>query len=290
MTVPTAALTSTGNGVGLLCDGPSFADALALIGAAKDLTRGQRCHWATSLRAMARYLRRPREIIPARIAAISNEVRKLRPEELGAKAKTFANHRANVRSALLWCNHQSRGTGHAAPMACHYRHLLAQIENRHLRDFLSPFFRYLSAIGVDPVAVADVHVEDYASFKKRTSFGTVSPTNLRRLIRYWNEHSRTIPDWPQHRLTEPHLLAVLLVPAGRNFPKACVLTLRPIADVLPAVGRARQADFCNRVRQPLSQCDDVNSSRRSRAPSRLVFISMTSNRFATCADRIASRP
>jgi integrase len=175
-------------------------------------------HWATSLRTIARYLGRPPEAIPARIAAISDAVRKLHPEQLEAKAKTLANHRANTRSALLWHNVQTRGTGRAAPMASTYRHLLEQIDDRHLRDLLSPFFRYLSGVDVAPNEITDQHVAAYATFKNDTGFSKFKASNLRRLVRCWNEHSARVPKWPLRRLTEPPSARPLTGPTWEGFP------------------------------------------------------------------------
>ena len=122
---------------------PSFADAIDMIAAADDLTTERKRYWSTSLRQMAGYLDQPLATIPARIAAINPAVRKLHPEALGVNPKTFANHRANLRAALLWFNRQTLGTGRNAPMASAYRCLLADVDDRYARDTLSPFFRYL---------------------------------------------------------------------------------------------------------------------------------------------------
>ena len=167
---------------------------------------------------MARYLGRPPEAIPARIAAISAAVRKLHPEQIEGKAKTLANHRANARSALLWYNVQTRGTGRAAPMASGYSHLLAQIDDRHPRDLLSPFFRYLTGVDVAPNEITDRHVEAYAEFKNNTGFAEFKTTNLRRLVRCWNEFAERIPDWPRRQLTEPASARSLAGPGWEEFP------------------------------------------------------------------------
>jgi hypothetical protein len=64
--------------VGLIGD-PSFADAMAAINRAEDLSSTQKRHWLTSLRRMARYLDRPASMIPTRIASIREAVNKLHP-------------------------------------------------------------------------------------------------------------------------------------------------------------------------------------------------------------------
>jgi hypothetical protein len=155
---------------GTLIGEPSFADAMAAIEKAEDLSLTQKRHWSTSLRQMGRYLDRPFPLIPTRIAAIREAVKKLHPARLGVKPKTFANHRANARAALLWFNRQQPDSGRKAPMDPRYRSLLEQVEDRYAKDVLSPFFRFLSAQGVRPDDVRDSHVEAFIAYRKERSF------------------------------------------------------------------------------------------------------------------------
>jgi hypothetical protein len=130
---------------GTLIGEPSFADAMAAIEKAEGLSATQKRHWATSLRQMARYLDRPLSLIPTRIAAIAEAVKKLHPARLSVNPKTFINHRANARGALLWFNRQQPDSGRKAPMDPRYRSLLELVEDRYAKDVLSPFFRFLSS-------------------------------------------------------------------------------------------------------------------------------------------------
>jgi hypothetical protein len=95
--------------VAALIDEPSWAEVIVAIEKADDLGPDQKCHWSTSLRRMGRYLDRPLCLIPTRIAAIGPAVKRLHPARLGVNPKTFANHRANARAALLWFNRQTPG-------------------------------------------------------------------------------------------------------------------------------------------------------------------------------------
>ena len=95
---------------------PSWADAIDAIEKADDFAPVQKRHWSTSLRRMGKYLDRPLCLIPTRIAAIGPAVKRLHPARLGVNPKTFANHRANARTALLWFNRQTPGCGRKASM------------------------------------------------------------------------------------------------------------------------------------------------------------------------------
>jgi hypothetical protein len=158
------------NKVSELIGEPSWADAIAAVEKADDLRPDQKRHLATSLRQMAAYLDKPLSMIPTRIAAVGPAVKKLHPARLGVNPKTFANHRSNARTALLWFNRQTPGCGRTSWMAPCYRSLLERVPNRHARDMLSPFFRYLSANRVRPEDVRDDHVDAYVAYRKATSF------------------------------------------------------------------------------------------------------------------------
>jgi len=185
---------------------PTFADALDAISKNQGLTESQRRYWPTALRQMAIYLGQPLETLPARITAISGKVAKFHPERLGVNAKTFGNHRANVKGALRWFCQIERVSARHAPMADDYRSLLNSVANRHAKDVLSPFFRLLSALAVSPEKVDDSHIEAYARQRQEGSFKPLTRSQLRQLVRHWNECRETVHGWPPQRLTEPAIL------------------------------------------------------------------------------------
>jgi hypothetical protein len=204
---------------GMLIGEPSFADAMAAIEKAENLSPIQKRHWLTSLRQMARYLDRPPSLIPTRIAAIAEAVKKLHPARLGVNPKTFINHRANARAALLWFNRQQPDSGRKAPMDPRYRSLLEQIEDPYAKDVMSPFFRFLSAHGIEPEDVDDDHAEGFQAYRRETSFGKVKRSQHRALVQYWNASAARIPAWPRITLTEPPYVKGFTGPAVEDFPQ-----------------------------------------------------------------------
>ena len=197
---------------------PSFADAIAAIEKADELSPAQKRHWSTSLRQMGRYLDRPLALIPTRIAAIGPAVKELHPARLWVNAKTFANHRANARTALLWFNKQMPDSGRKSPMDPCYRWLLQQVDDRYARDMLSPFFRFLSAQGIQLQDVRDSHVEAFQAYRRDTSFGKVKRSQHRALVRHWNAYAARIAGWPKIELTEPAYAKRFTGPAWEDFP------------------------------------------------------------------------
>src|SRR5262245_36214390 len=195
---------------------------------------------------LAQYLDLPPESIPARMLAVQHRVSKLHPAQLGVNPKTFANHRANAKAALDWFGRAAHGSARKALMAADYRASLAKIANRHQRDVLSPFFRYLSGFGVPLGAVTDSHVADYVCFRNETGFMPFKAADQRKLVRAWNAAVTSVPDWPNVVLAEAPRAATHAGPRWDDFPETlredidsyCAKLVKPHRD---ANGRMRRA-------------------------------------------------
>ena len=122
---------------------PSLADAIVHIERSEALSRENRLHWTCSMRFVARALDRPPSLIPARWMAVRPRLEEMHPSQLGVTAKTFANHRANVRAALnLFCaekNVPRRGTPLSEPWSVCGRRL-TRVRNAEAAVALLPIF------------------------------------------------------------------------------------------------------------------------------------------------------
>jgi hypothetical protein len=124
---------------------PSLADAIAHIERSEALRVGQRSHWTCSMRFVARALDRPPSLIPARWPAIRYKLEERHPSQLDVTAKTFANHRANLRAALSLFRGEKNIPQHGHRLSEPWSSLWASVEHLPTRMPLSRFFRYLSA-------------------------------------------------------------------------------------------------------------------------------------------------
>ena len=160
----------------------SFADAIAIIGAANELSKQTQRHWTTSLRQIAKALDKPLELIPARLGAVRADLARLHHVPTGLTLKTLRNHKSNVKSALLWLAREKRIPQHGAPLAPAWEALRSQIKDPYVRWRLSSFMRFCSASGVAP---AEVDESILARFKLyRAQFGTpAGDASGRRLVR-----------------------------------------------------------------------------------------------------------
>src|SRR5262249_34015860 len=139
----------------------SFADAIAVITQATELPEQTRRHWATSLRQIAKLSGRPLELMPARYSAIRANLVHLHQAPAGLTAKTLANHRSNVKAALLWLAREKGVPKQGAPLSPAWEELRAKVTDGLVRARLSSFMRFLSANDVSPEQVEEAVVNRF---------------------------------------------------------------------------------------------------------------------------------
>jgi hypothetical protein len=78
---------------------PTFADVMAAIAEATDLSEPIRRHWRSSLAGIAKAFDQPPELIPARFGAVRARMAALHHVPMDWTAKTLANHKSNAKPA-----------------------------------------------------------------------------------------------------------------------------------------------------------------------------------------------
>ena len=186
----------------------SFADAIVMIAAAKELPEHTRQHWPTSLRKIAEAMGRPLEVVPARYSAVRADLLNLHHLPAGFTAKTLANHKSNVKSALLYLSREKGIPQYGAPLSPAWQELIGQIADSLTRSRLSALVRFCSANDIEPAAVDEITVDRFVAYRGRC--GKPADTAFRRLLaRAWNGNVGKIPDWPPRRLAEPDVKAAV---------------------------------------------------------------------------------
>src|SRR5262245_47416352 len=229
-TVATIPMTHTG---GLI--EPSFADAIMIITAAKELPEQKRRHWTTSLRQIARLFDKPLELIPARYSAVRADLAQLHHVPAGLTAKTLANHRSNTKAALLWLAREKGVPEHGAPLTPAWEELRAKIEDRLIRWRLSSLMRFCSASNIVPSEVDEAIIDRFMEYRLRA--GKAADSAFRRLMaRAWNSNIGSIQGWPGSKLTEPAIKANVEV-AWEDFPEGFRRDIDSYLDRLTRVRR-----------------------------------------------------
>ena len=127
----------------------SFADAIAIIAAAPELSEHIRMHWPSSMRQVAKFMDRSPKDIPARYSAIRADLSQLHHAPAGLTAKTLQNHKSNTKSALLWLAREKGVPEYGAPLTAAWEKLRAEVRGSVARSRLSSFMRYATPTAAD---------------------------------------------------------------------------------------------------------------------------------------------
>ena len=148
---------------------PSIADMLKAIDTATALPASKKTHWSCSLRQICAYLNRPPEIVPARWSGIKNAIYELHAARVGANPKTLANHKSNVRAALLWFAEEKSLPKSGAPLMPAWAALMGKVVDPNRRKRLSGLVRYCSAAKIVPEHVNEEVLDKYMSYRGETT-------------------------------------------------------------------------------------------------------------------------
>ena len=225
----------------------SFADAIAIIGAAEELPEQKRRHWPSSMRQIAKALDKPMEVVPARYSAVRADLQALHHVPAGLTIKTLQNHKSNTKSALLWLAQEKGVPEHGAPLTAAWEELRVQVKDGVERSRLSSFMRFCSANNIPPVDVNEAVVDRFVSYRSRCS--KPADKAFRRLLaRAWNANLATIPGWPAQQLMEPAVKAAVEI-EWEAFPEGL---RRDVDRYLQGLTRIRKSRTGQRIR-PLKE-------------------------------------
>ena len=220
---------------------PSFAALIAAVEQAADLPVQTRRHWVCSVRQVAKWLDRPPAEIPARWNAIRMSVRQLHHARVRVTAKTFANHKSNVRAALRWFGNEHGVPQMGARLTPEWARFRDGLE-RPIRDRLYNFIRYCSARGIDPSSIDDTIFQDYWTY--RTEFTGMASGNATRrpMVRAWNTCVAAREGWSLQPLTEPPIKVAK--PPWEEFPEGL---RRDIDNYLAGLAKSRRSANGKRI-------------------------------------------
>ena len=220
---------------------PSFAALIAAVEQAADLPVQTRRHWVCSVRQVAKWLDRPPAEIPARWNAIRMSVRQLHHARVGVTAKTFANHKSNVRAALRWFGNEHGVPQKGARLTPEWARFRDGLE-RPIRDRLYNFIRYCSARGTDPSSIDDTIFQDYWTYRTEFTGMAFGNATRRPMVRAWNTCVAAREGWSLQPLTEPPIKVAK--PPWEEFPEGL---RRDIDNYLAGLAKPRRSANGKRV-------------------------------------------
>ena len=223
---------------------PSFAEAVAAIEHAKDLSLQQRAQWSSALRQVAKALDQPMQVLPARLTAMQLNLKRLHPATVGANPKTLANQKANVKAALRWFCKENDVPSRGAPLTPAWAALRDGIGDYGRKARLSGLMRYCSGRGLGPEMVDEAALDDYFAYRKQTTALATNSAARRSVARAWNACLGETANWPRKKLVEPPLQAAA-GPAWQDFPEGL---RRDVDDYLAGLQKIRKGSNGKRYR------------------------------------------
>jgi integrase len=196
----------------------SFADVVAAIENAHDLPDRTRSHWLCSLRQIAKSMDKPMPMIPARWTSARFAIGRLHHARVGSTPKTLANHKSNVRAALLWFAKDTGVPSRGMPLTAEWDLLRSRLSDRRTHATLSSLMRYCAGRRIAPAAVDEAVLDGYMRYRAETTALASDAAARRAIARAWNGCVGGIEDWPVLRLVEPPVKA-MAGPAWDDFPE-----------------------------------------------------------------------
>jgi site-specific recombinase XerD len=195
---------------------PSFAELVAAMEQATELSEQRRRHWVCSLRQIAKWLDRPAAAIPARWSSVRISVIQLHHARVGVTAKTLANHKSNVRAALRWFGNEHDVPQQGARLSPEWMRFRDRLD-KPTRSRLYSLVRYCSARGIRPSSVDDKVFDEYWRYRAETTGRACNNTARRFMVRAWNGSAGAIDACSLRQLTEPPIKKT--EPAWDAFPE-----------------------------------------------------------------------
>ena len=156
--------------------------------------------------------------IPAHPEFLRRRFRTFLPASAGAKPRRVSTVKSEVLFALRHLGLTSSG-GYLAPLSPAWMTLWKKLPDKYARTCFSRFFRYCAAGNIDPRDVTDAVTASFLAALETETLVRQPRINHQNLCRAWNRMIRTVPGWPQVRLSVPryadhYILAPEVFPAA----------------------------------------------------------------------------
>jgi len=225
---------------------PNWQDLIQAVTNAAGLPPQKRRHWLTSLNSVAKAFDQPPAVIPARYSAVRARMAALHHATFDWAPQTLANHRSNVKAALLWFAKERNLPQHGVALLPAWEKLLAQLQDPSTRYRLLPFMRFCSGAGIEPGAVDEAVLDRYFEHRSRVTTRKSDNAARRILAKLWNGCVGVAAGWPSHRFIEPPVKSVTAL-AWKDIPEGLRADVERYLGSLGSLGRRDQS---GRLRRP----------------------------------------
>jgi integrase len=194
-------------------DQPTLRGLLDAIESDKDLALQRRRNVCSSIRTIAKLMRRDLGYLPAHPKYYRDFFAELHPERCGLSRSRIGNIKSDLMFALRHTGCVSSGNTYMAPFAIEWQQLWDQAATASgSRRYVSRFMHFCSANGISPDAVDDEVSENFKRALVEESFVSDPVKAHQNIIRTWNRLADAVPGWPAIKLTVPRYKKTYTIP------------------------------------------------------------------------------
>ena len=181
---------------------PTLLALSAKIAVDEHLASARRASIRSAINTLCRVMGLPPAAVPADLDFVRRKLEQVGPAAIGVKDKRFATVKSEVAFALRHLGLVGKGT-YLTPMVGDWLVLWEHLPDKYARTNFSRFFRYCSALGIDPSDVTDSIAGQFRQALVDKSFVKDPRVNHQNLCRLWNRMIGVVPNWPERRLAVP---------------------------------------------------------------------------------------
>lgn len=170
------------------------------------------------MRSLATGIGRPPESLPCRLIALRHHINQINPAQWNWEAKTFSNHKSNLKAAINQFMKAQNVPRRGAPLAGEWKTLFDVVPEQKPRRILSGLARFCSVRDISPNKITEELVTQYFRYREITSLQRIGVALEREVIKHWNECAGKVSGWPHRRLTLPGLPKKCLGAEWSKFP------------------------------------------------------------------------
>ena len=139
---------------------PTLLAVSAKIAVDEHLASARRAAIRSAINTLCRVMALPPPAVPADLNFIRRKLERLSPAAIGVTDKRFATVKSEVAFALRHLGLVGKGT-YLTPMVNDWLVLWDRLPDKYARTIFSRFFRYCSALGIDPSDVTDAIADQF---------------------------------------------------------------------------------------------------------------------------------
>lgn len=218
----------------------TMADMIAAITVDQTLPLRKRQDVCSSLRTIAKALKRAPEHVPAHAGSLRIALKDIAPAMVGLTTERFANIQSLSRFAFAHLG--INGARQKEPLSSAWANGLSAMPTKALRVGLMSMGRYCTAQQIEPEEVTQSTFDSFKDYLDQTRLSRDPRETHRMACKLWNEAGVKVCMWPKTKIAVPSYRNSYVVP-WTTFPVSLKMEVDAYLDHLAGKDRFAKRDF-----------------------------------------------